>query len=482
MKHIKTIGIIGGGLSGLSAGIVLARRGYRVRMFEANDTIGGCCGTTTIDGFTFNDGALYLALPSLLDAAFSRLGLDRTAQLPLRPITATQTTRLADGATVTIANGRVRIEGATEARNTQVNGDIDVLVRKWQPVFRFFADDVLTQPFSLTRLFVKGWRHLPKLRGTVADKLAVAIREPAVRATLSGLLLYTGLPPERIPLFQIIGVTSLFSEGFHLPEAGMGAIPALLREAFLTAGGHIQTDTRIERIGLSNGCAASLFAPEHGHFVVDAVLSTVSGMQTALMIDPAKLPPLMRLRADMAPLSQQAFCIQLGLANRIHAPSHSVSILPPMAQQAQFFEASEGELNWFNYTVPTVTLPELAPDGGSIVEMFAPIAPTMRPEDWTEEARLALADKAIRALSREHDLDIVTRRITSPKDYRDRMHLFDGAVYGLSPAADARYRFPHRTLIPRLFQAGQTTHPGYGVATSMLSGILAAEAVVKTVP
>ncbi|MCS6520888.1 hypothetical protein, partial [Burkholderia thailandensis] len=35
-------------------------------------------------------------------------------------------------------------------------------------------------------------------------------------------------------------------------------------------------------------------------------------------------------------------------------------------------------VRWFNYTVPTVALPELAPPGGSIVEMFAPVDPRLR--------------------------------------------------------------------------------------------------------
>jgi phytoene dehydrogenase-like protein len=54
-------------------------------------------------------------------------------------------------------------------------------------------------------------------------------------------------------------------------------------------------------------------------------------------------------------------------------------------------------------------------------------------------------------------------------------------VYGLSPGAPAAAQFPHRTPVEGLFQAGQTTYPGFGIAPAMMSGILAAEALVASV-
>ena len=63
MGKINTVAIIGGGVSGLSAGELLSRKGLRVKLFEANDKLGGSCANTEIGGYTFHDGALYLAFP-----------------------------------------------------------------------------------------------------------------------------------------------------------------------------------------------------------------------------------------------------------------------------------------------------------------------------------------------------------------------------------------------------------------------------------
>jgi phytoene dehydrogenase-like protein len=37
----ETVGVIGGGLGGLSAACTLAARGYRVQVFEKNEWLGG---------------------------------------------------------------------------------------------------------------------------------------------------------------------------------------------------------------------------------------------------------------------------------------------------------------------------------------------------------------------------------------------------------------------------------------------------------
>ena len=107
--------------------------------------------------------------------------------------------------------------------------------------------------------------------------------------------------------------------------------------------------------------------------------------------------------------------------------------------------------------------------------MFLPINQVWSLDYWNDEIKEAV----IIALAKIHNLDIVVKRIRSPKDFRVSMHMFGGAVYGLSPAADPMALFPHRTPIEGLFQAGQTTYPGYGVGPAILSGISASEALMK---
>jgi phytoene dehydrogenase-like protein len=78
-----------------------------------------------------------------------------------------------------------------------------------------------------------------------------------------------------------------------------------------------------------------------------------------------------------------------------------------------------------------------------------------------------------------HRIDIAVRRILSPKEFQNGTHLYSGALYGLSPFASPATMFKYRSPIRALYQAGQTTWPGFGVASAGLSGVMAAEALIR---
>ena len=149
MSKINTVAIIGGGVSGLTAGGLLALNGFKVKLFEANDKLGGCCANTNLQGYTFHDGALYLVLPGILDHVFDRLNLNRPSLLPLRKIVALQTTTLPDGTVVSIGEGLnvVVNKNKGEMNTPKLQKELDFLIKKWEPVVRLFADDIFV--FSL---------------------------------------------------------------------------------------------------------------------------------------------------------------------------------------------------------------------------------------------------------------------------------------------------------------------------------------------
>ncbi len=207
----------------------------------------------------------------------------------------------------------------------------------------------------------------------------------------------------------------------------------------------------------------------------DVVLSTTSGMATFRhLVAPEHIGGALRRKVERAPLSHKAVGIQLGLANRIGATSHINAVIPMLAEQGRVFTRAEAD-RWLNFMVPTLTDPKLAPDGGSIVEMFIPLGPGAPAVDTRAVERLA--DVATAALSQHHRLDVAVRRIRGPEQFETEMHLFDGRLYGLSPAASPLAMFPQRSPIRGLFLAGQTTYPGYGVSAATMSGVLAAERI-----
>lgn len=475
---IESAAIVGGGLSGLAAALHLARQGVQVDVFEAREELGGCCSTTSIGGYTFNEGAMFLAVPQLLDSAYARLGLDRAALLPLKRIDVPQASVLDSGARVVLGPERaLRVDGADgAARTVAANAQLERFLDRWRPVLRVFADDLLTRPMSLTHVLASAWRYLPQLRGTLAQELTRAFEDADVRAAMSAAALYTGIAPERTPIFQVVGIVSMFEDGMHLPERGMGAIADGLAQALREAGGRIHPGTVVERIDVQGGRARALRIAGSEERAFDAIVSTVGGMNTfERLIDPAQVPAAMRRRARKAPLSHRALGVQLGLRNRLDPAAFCVNHVPAMEQQHRMHRPLPADSAWLSYTVPSIVLPQLAPAGGSVVELYAGVDPDLPLDAWDEDTTRRAADEAIARLARHATLDIAQARIVTPRDHARRLRLYEGALYGLSPAATPQQQFPHRTPLDGLYLAGQTTYPGFGVATSLWSGVFAAD-------
>ena len=467
MGKIRTVGIIGGGVSGLSAGGLLSRRGVRVKLFEANDKLGGLCATTEIGGYTFNDGAGYLCLPGILDHVFEKLDLDRRSILPLRKVTSYKT-KLPDG-TVVFLGGKPKIkvnQRVGEVDTVLLQKELRKMLNKWEPVLRIYEDDLSIHPFLLSRMISKIWPHVHKLQGTVASEIERLFSDKAVHAAIAGAMLYiTGRPPQKTPIPMILAPVAVLTEGFYLPEGGMGKIPETLSQVLKNNGGEIFLKSKVHKIILKNGRVHRVEIEGQGMVEVDAVISTVSGMTTfSSLLNAEDLPREMSRKVQGAPLSHKALSIQLGLSNLIDGCSHSNSILPMMKEQSKFFLPDREEVKWFVYFVPTVTMPQLAPRGGSIIEMYPAIKQDRPADDWDEQNTGRVVESSLQALSRLHKIDIAVKRVLSPKDFQANMHLYKGAIYGLSTASDFRAKFPHASGVPGLYQAGQTTYPGYGVA------------------
>ncbi len=301
MSADKKVIIIGGGLAGLTAGALLAKKGLHVQLFEARDKAGGCCATTNVQGFTFNDGALCLILPNVLDHAFYRLGLERSVLLPLRKISLSHTTTLPDGAVVTMGEGmQVSVEGGREKVDPdQLRAELEHMLAKWAPVLEFFTQDVAFHPFSLQRMVARGWRHLPKLRGSAGAEIKARFSSQAVRAAFSGALLFNGVPPEEMPISMILGLVSMLRDGYFLPEGGMGRITEVVLDAFVQNGGEICLNAKIERIAVKDGQVVGVQAAGVGFVEGQVVLSTTSGMATFLsLLSPEDAPAGMRRKAQ----------------------------------------------------------------------------------------------------------------------------------------------------------------------------------------
>jgi phytoene desaturase len=118
---------------------------------------------------------------------------------------------------------------------------------------------------------------------------------------------------------------------------------------------------------------------------------------------------------------------------------------------------------------PTATDPSLAPPGCDAFYVLSPVPHLGSNIDWREAAegyRSAIARHLSATLLPDLEKHIVTSRIMTPLDFRDRLLSFEGAAFGMAPSLTQSAWFrPHNRSedIPGLYLVGSGTHPGAGV-------------------
>lgn len=474
--------VIGAGLAGLASALSLTRAGFPVVVLEAFDAAGGCCSTASVSGYTFNNGAVYVAVPSLLRMSFRRLGLDLDAEAPLVPIERPHETHLDDGTLVRLSDATGScVEGPqAQQRTVMLREGLQALQRRWRPVYRTLVEEVLPFEPSLPRTLAKLWRYLPRMSGKVDRLIAGSFPDAGLQAALASILLYTGTAPGQLPATQIIGLLALLEEGFHLPRDGMGAIPGALYRALQREAVPVRFGARVERIEVAQGEVRGVTLADGERIAAQQVIATCAGFDVIERLLPkGAAPAALARRARKAPLSHRAIAVQLGVSGIAPQGAFIVNHVPPMRQQGEMHMASPGVPRWISYTHPTSVLPALAPPGRGIIEFYAPVSGIAAAADWTRERTERSVDDHLEALaSRLPGLRVEARRIVDPQDFVRTRHLYEGALYGIAPGAAPDSFFPHRTRIRGLHLAGQTTFPGYGVPSVILSGLQAADALV----
>ncbi len=481
-SHDSPVVVIGAGLAGLAAAVYLVRAGRPVVLVEAGDTHGGCCSTTRVEGFVFNNGAIYVAVPSLLRRAFERLGMDLDAEAPLLPVARPFSSHLEDGSVVHLADReRSYVAGPHGEERTRIlRADLDRLQRDWAPVYRGLVDHVLPHGPSPWNALRRLGPHLHKLRGRADALIRRSFADPGIQAAVASLLLYTGVPPERLPASQIIGLLALLEEGFHVPRDGMGAISdALFRHAH-GAGVDMRMGQRVECIEVAGGRASGVRLAGGERIAASGVVATTAGFEVVeRLLAPGQVPRRLARAARSAPLSHRAVSIQLGGCAPAADGAFIVNHVPALERQGRMHQLQAGRPEWLSYTVPSRVSNGLAPIGKSTIELFAP-APGDRDMPGPLREAEELVARYLEALHhRLPGLSIDTMRVIDPVAFEQDRHLYAGALYGIRPGVPPHRLFPHRSGIPGLHLAGQTTFPGYGVGPAIWSGIQSAEALCR---
>lgn len=487
----KRVVVVGAGLGGLSATCHLVGRGHEVLVLERSDEPGGRASRIVRSGFTFDTGPTVLTMPGLVDAALRAAGSSIDEMLTLRPLDPAYRATFADGSMIQVRRGREAMTeeiratcGPREAAAFERFAIwLDALYRLEMPSYieRNYAGPLdlirpLTPALALLRL-----GGLRSLHG----KLTSFFRDERLHRLFGFQAMYAGLAPHQArAVFAVITYMDCLA-GVDTVDGGIGAVPRALAAAAEKGGATIRYGVDVHQVLREPGPRGAVrgVRTADGDVPADAVVVNADLPVAWPELLPDLAPPQRLARATYSP---SAYVWHIGLQGPPPAAVAHHNIHFGRAWRGAFDALLRDGQRMPDpsilVSVPTVSHPELAPPGGTVLYVLEPVPNLQGRVDWAVERdqtkeRLAgmLADHGYLSDGAE----IVAEEVWDPTDWA-RSGMAAGTPFALAHTFFQSGPFRPANVdrrAPGLVFVGSGTVPGVGVPMVLVSGRLAADRV-----
>jgi phytoene desaturase len=480
--------VIGAGFGGLAAAVRLGARGYRVTVLERLDAPGGRAYVHRQDGFTFDAGPTIITAPFLFEELWTLAGRRMADDVELRALDPFYRVRFDDGTTFDCTSDPARMRAQIAQLAPGDVGGYDAFMRESEAVYRVGFEQLGDVPFDS---WLDMARALPKMallgsQRSVHSMVARHFRDERLRFIFSFHPLFVGGNP-----FNVTSIYGLIAHlerrfGVHCAIGGTNRLVDGIVGLITGLGGTVRCNADVAAITHRAGRATGVRLASGETIDADVVVSNADPAWTYGKL----LADLPRRRWTERKLARARYSMSLvvwyfGTRRRYHDVPHHLILVGPRyrALLADIFEHKVLAEDFSLYLHrPTATDPSLAPPGGDAFYVLSPVPHLDSGVDWTERAepyRQAIERHLEATLMPGLRDAVVTSRLMTPLDFRDRLNSPKGAAFSFEPVLlqSAWFR-PHNRSeeLDRLYLVGAGTHPGAG-----LPGVLSSARVLDRV-
>jgi phytoene desaturase len=480
--------VIGSGFGGLAAAIRLGARGYRVTVLERLEQAGGRAGVFRQDGFTFDAGPTIITAPFLFEELWALCGRKLSDDVTLKSLELFYRIHFDDGGHFDCMADAAAMRAEVARISPGDAEGYEAFMRHSEAIFRIGFEKLGHVPFSTFSDMLKVGPDLVRLRGdrSVYATAAKYVRHPYLRFALSFHPLFVGGNPFTTTSIYCLIAFLERQWGVHFAIGGTGALVQGLVSLIEGQGNAIRYQSEVCEITVEGDRATGVRLASGEILAADIVVSNADASwtyQTLLAKAPRKR--WTDARINKARQSMSLFVWYFGTAKKYPDVPHHTILLGPRYREliADIFERKVLAEDFSLYLHrPTATDPSLAPEGCDAFYVLSPVPHLDSGVDWATRAepyRQAIARRLSETLLPDLDQQIVSSRLFTPQDFRDRLLSVKGAAFGLEPVLTQSAWFrPHNRSedVERLYLVGSGTHPGAGVP-----GVLSAARILDAV-
>ena len=480
--------VIGAGIGGLATAIRLAKKGYAVEVFEANDYVGGKLSTFTLGDYRFDAGPSLFTMPQFVDDLFALCGENPTDFFQYNRKEVACHYFWEDGKRLTAYGDTERFVKEVEAELavpaatlkrylTRAKKKFDRTrslflessLHKWQTYLRKETLIGIANYFSF------------EIDTSLNDVNTRQLKEPHLVQFYNRFATYNGSNPYKTPGMMTLVQHLEQHYGTYIPKKGMGEISASLYALAKRMGVGFHLSSPVTEILVENKKAVGVCVNEAKH-LADLVVSNMDVVPTYRKLLPNQTQPekvLSQERSSSAVIFYwgvgKSFS-QLDLHNIFFSDDYAAEFAAIFNTKTLYHDPT------IYVNITSKDVPADAPEGKE--NWFVMInAPHDTGQDWKAIAE-QLREWVIAKLNRNLETDIAPlieeEWVMTPDIIAQRTQSYLGALYGASSndKMAAFLRHPNFSReISNMYFCGGSVHPGGGIPLCLLSAKIVSDLI-----
>ncbi len=492
----KSAIIIGSGIGGLSTALRLLSKGFDVKVYEKQNTIGGKTNQLVNEPFTFDLTASILMNKEIYKEVFSYANLDYKDYLEFMKVDPTYRCFYHDGIHYDFTRDIVSLIKTLESVSVKDSIGYIKLLSEVYERYIIANDHFLQKTFKNPVDFFKPSSIMSAFKtktfSTSYELISKYVKDEKLQNFLCYQALYVGISPFEGPsIYTLVPVISQLYGLWHL-KGGMYSYVKALEKAIHNFGGTITTNYNVDEILISDGKAVGIKSKDNEIVLGDVIISNADfpyTMDSLIKSDNHKGKYTANKLENMK-YSCSTFIIYLGLKKKYPQLSvHNLYININFKENIDFaFTGILPTAPSFYLYCPTRIDNSMININGECLSIVVRV-PNLFFNNviWNENTDRFLRNNTISALKNIQGLEDIEENIVyesylTPHDLKVDFNSYGGTAFGLSPTLNqTNYFRPHlkSNAVKNLYFVGSSVHPGPGVSIVLLSSKLVTQEIMK---
>lgn len=483
----KKVVVIGAGISGLAASALLAHSGkFDVTVLEKNSGPGGRARQFKENGFIFDLGPSWYMMHEVFERFFSIFGKTSSDYYSLKRLDPVYKIFFDSNNSLSIPDSVEKLMDIFENYEKGAGENLKKYLTKSKQKYEIAVDKFLYKNY----LSVKDIASLDLLKnlirlnifGNYHNEVSKYFKNEYLQKILEWEVTFIGASPYNVPAMYSLMTHVAINLGVYHPDGGMYSLIIGLEK--LAKENNVKFIYDADVTSISDD--ARIVTTNQESFNADIVLSTADYYHTETqLISKGKMSYTKRYWEKKV-LSPSTLLFFLGINKRLNNFEHHNYLFDENWEK--HFEDIYNQPKWPNNPMMYISNPNktdkfASPEGQENLFVLIPIAPGI--ED-NEEIRKKYLKYAINKIQKINNTDIKSNIVYSRsyciKDFENEYYAYKGHAFGLANTLfqTAIFRPSMRSKkIKNLFYAGCMTNPGVGLPTSLISGQVASDLIIK---